>query len=130
MPTGQFEIIQMPIGLVNAIESVDKFWQQKGSKDGYVVHRGDWAVIRHCYDLFRISYPQEVKIFVETQKNVRRDLKNEKGIVKEGEAMLQHVANIPQKLFALISTFYPRQKWDTKFVHQLCKEIPIIKVGK
>ena len=62
-PTEQFEVIQMPVGLVTAIESLDKFWQLNGSKEGYVVHRGDWKVIRHCFDLFRIAYPNEEKIF-------------------------------------------------------------------
>lgn len=126
----EFEVINMPVGLVTAIDSVDKFWQVNGSKDGYVTHKGDWKVIRYCYDLFRISYPNEVKIFIQTQKELRRDLKNEKGMIKEGDARLQHIAEIPQKLHALISVFYPKQKWDAKFVRQLCKEIPLIKVGK
>lgn len=120
----------MPIGLVTVIDKTDTFWRENGSKNGYVHHRGDWKVITFCYDMFRISYPKEAKIFIETQKNLRKDLINQDGSVKEGEARVRHVANIPEKMFALINTFYPKQKWDRKFVFELAKHLPVIQIPK
>lgn len=128
----EYEVIEMPSAMVAAIDKVDKFWQKFGSKDGYVHHRGDWKVIVFTYELFKISYPHEAKIFAETQKNIRNALKREDGgiVKKETGVRMRHVANIPEKMFSLINTFYPRQKWDKKFVVELAQHLPVISVPK
>lgn len=120
----------MPKVLVHTIEKIDEYWQKHGSKAGHVEGKSDWKVVLFAWELFRISYPEDVKIFVETQRRVKQALKHEHGIVKEPNIMQQHVMNMPQKLYQLINTFYPNQKWDRDFVRELAERLPVLKVPK
>ena len=103
---------------------------QNGSKQGVVEHEGDWKTIEFCYEVFRISYPEDLKVFIETQKKVRYNLKHEHGGFKDGEARMQHMMNIPQKMYQLINVFYPDQKWDRTFVRELAVRLPVFRVPK
>lgn len=126
-----YEVIQMPKILIEVVDTLDKYFKLHGNKQGVVDSKADWKLVEMCYDLFRISYPEDLKVFIATQKQIRYNLKNEDGSIKEkGGARAQHMMNIPQKMYQLINTFYPNQTWDRKFVLELAKHLPVFKVPK
>ena len=116
----------MPKILVEVVDRVNQYYKLYGSKQGVVETEGDWRVIELCYELFRISYPDDLKVFVETQKRIRYNLKHEHG----GVDGMRHMLNIPQKMYQTISVFYPQQKWDKEFGRKLCTRLPVLKVPK
>lgn len=126
------EIITIPNSVLQASTALDKFWQLHGSKDGYVQGRADWEIIGYCYELFALRYPTDLRIFVETQKRVRENLKFEHGNVEKASSSVegQHMMNIPQKMYQLINTFYPNQKWEKPFVIELARKLPVLSVPK
>ncbi len=122
-------VVPYPRALVEAIDIINEFFRKNGSKHGFVEHDGDWRVIEYCYELFQISYPEDLKIFVETQKKIRQNLKSANGgFTDDGGGEMQHKMNIPQKMYQLINRFYPLQKWDKKFVAKLAQKLPVLKV--
>lgn len=123
-------VVPMPRAIVEAVDSINEFFRINGSKQGYVEHNGDWKVIEFCFEVFRVSYPEDLKVFVETQKKIRYNLKHEHGGFEEGEARMQHMMNIPQKMYQLINKFYPQQRWDKKFATELATKLPVFRVPK
>lgn len=115
--------------LANAVVVIDKFYANKCSKNGRVEGRSDWKMIEYLYELFRIAYPEEARIFIESQKQVQRHLKTDTGKTSEdANESMRHLINMPQKFYQTIKLYYPKQKWDKKFVLQLCRRMPILSV--
>ena len=124
------ELAVFPKSLLEAVEVIDKHWKMYGSKDGYIERQKDWDVVEHCFELFRLSYPEDFKIFVKTQRDIRGNLKEKHGGITEPDVNMQHMINIPQKMYQLINVFYPSQKWDKKFCIKLAKKLPVLSVPK
>lgn len=124
------EYVVVPKSLYAAVDVIDKYWQQHGNKEGTIEGKGDWAVVKYCYDLFCIAYPEDLKIFTATQKRVRANLKHKYGNVEKVGSSVegQHMMNMPQKLYQLIATFYPQQKWTKEFVIEFCNKMPTFRV--
>lgn len=101
-----------------------------GSTNGMVDSKRDWEIVEDCFEVFAIVYPEDVKVFIDTQKKVRDNLKYETGAIEEGEARMQHMMNMPQKFYLMVSKLYPQQKWDRDFVMELAKRMPVLSVPK
>jgi hypothetical protein len=84
----------------------------------------DWDVIGFIYKGFSVLYPKDAREFEKYMKEVHH-ISNPHGIKKEGNAMIQHVLEVPEKLYKMINAIFPAQKWnDKKFVRSFAKHYP------
>lgn len=112
--------VPFPADLVFQVDRIVEL--AKGSQ-GAVQSQGDLKVLREIYELFRKYYPEANKDMEIAVKHFKT-YEKEKGISKEGSAMIQHQIEVPERLYQLISAVYPNQKWDRKFVRILVQAIP------
>ena len=112
--------------VVLAVDHMVDIAKKNGSKD-YVQTSADWATIRELFNLYAKMYPQHYTTFTKGIKEYRQT-ENAHGIAKDkGEAMIQHVLEVPDKFHAMVKTIFPLQKWDRKFTLRLAKECPALK---
>jgi hypothetical protein len=78
-------------------------------------------ILRGWYALF----PEYAGQFFKHMKEVRLRAKH-LGVSREGEAMLQHLVEVPQSLYQMIDIAFPDQKWDKKFILKFAKRIPAL----
>lgn len=107
------------------VEFVDNLmdYARKYSSMSDVTTQGDWDTLAFIYKGWKILYPQDAWNFEHDMMKVRKDTVK-KGIVKEGEAMMQHLMNIPGPLYHMIKTIFPNQKWNRKFINKLLFVFP------
>lgn len=72
----------------------------------------DWNIIAFLYKGWSILYPQECHDFEEHIKRVHLYSHDNKGIAKEGSAQVEHLLEIPEKLYKMILSIFPEQKWS------------------
>lgn len=89
-----------------------------------VEDEGDWKIINLLYKGWSIMYPHDVKDFERHMEDVRTHTFVEKGIIKEGEAMMQYLMEVPKPLHDMVCAIYPLQQWDRKFVYGLLERFP------
>ncbi len=117
------------------VVTMDKFYKAKCNwKGGFVDSNNDWKMIEYLYEGFRICYPEEAKIFIESQKRVKATLKTEYAEAdhENDNSTMRQLINMPQKLHELIRRCYPNQKWGgpegKKFAIELCRRMPVLSV--
>lgn len=79
-----------------------------------------WNLVEFIVRGWKAIYPEYADAFFKNMANIRAHAPRN-GIVKEGEARLQHQLEIPQSLWALLSKAFPNQKWDRKFIISFAK---------
>lgn len=120
-----------PRHLVEAVDSLIEFAKNRQSPNGRVEWDGDWEVIRAIFQLFAVTCPEECQAFVRSQRQNRALLSNPNAIVKQGEARMQHMLEVPELVDFMIKTLFPRQRTqDRKFITRLSKVLPVLKVGE
>lgn len=111
------------------VEFVDSLLQiaRKNESKSRVQHQKDWETIHFIYRGFCALFPKTAADFEKHMKNMRSMARNDKGIAREGEAMIQHQLEVPQPFYQMVNTIFPDQKWDKQFVFQLSKYLPVLK---
>ncbi len=108
---------------------VDRIVEAAKGSSGFVQTQADLKVLRMLFDLFVRYYPQAANDLYQSVKFFKTNEK-EKGISKEGSAMIQHTLEMPQRLHELIHAVYPNQKYDRQFVRRLVSVIPEVRATK
>lgn len=124
---------ELELKLAAYVVTVEKFYKTKCNwRGGRVESANDWKMIEYLYEGFRISYPEEAKIFIESQKKVQRMLKTDyaEADPDNSNSTMRQLVNMPQKFHQLIQRCYPKQKWDKKFALELCRRMPMLSVPK
>lgn len=98
----------------------------KMGRPTHVTNDNHWGLIEFIIEGWSELYPEYSHDFIVHMKRVRLHA-NHLGVSREGEAIIQHQLEIPQKLFQLIMVAFPDQKWDREFNLQFAKHFPSLK---
>lgn len=109
--------------IVLFIDKLIEVRNKNGSTEGTISTEKDWETMQFLLRGWKILYPEEAYSFNNHMKILRRDTKNN-GLVKEGNALIQHQMEIPETLYKMIKALFPVQKWDKKFVTAFTKRFP------
>lgn len=105
--------------LVGFIDALIDLAKKNGSKER-VSTSFDYKTLDFIMKGYEVLYPQESKEFYTYMKEWRRQ-STHLGVSREGDAILQHKFNLPQKVHDLIRVIFPKQEWNKKFVNNFAK---------
>lgn len=87
----------------------------------------DWKVAEFLYKGWKTLYTEHANEF-EKHMSIIRAISVQNGVSKEkGGAQIQAQMEVPQKLYQMLSAFFPYQIWDKKFVKEFSKRFPQLK---
>lgn len=118
-----------PRSYVEVIDRLIDLAKKNGSKDVIQSSR-DWQTIEYIYKAFSILFPNEHAQFEKNMQELRARQLNRNSIAKQDGGMIQFQLNMPQKLYDMIITFFPKQAFDKKFVQGLAKHLPVLQVAE
>lgn len=83
-----------------------------------------WELLDFIIRGWDALYPEYSRPFFEHMKEVHRRA-NHLAVSREGEAMIQHQLEIPQRLNEIIMIAFPQHKWSKKFNLEFAKRYNI-----
>jgi hypothetical protein len=112
--------------LVYMVDHIVEIAKKNGSKE-YVQTSHDWDTVREIFSIWSKLFPKHYENFAQSIREFR-STENAHGIGKgKGGAVIQHNLEVPEMFHNMVKIIFPDQKWDTRFAHQLAKEVPILK---
>lgn len=128
MDTDNIELgyLKVPI---EKLKMVDKIVDLRKGRPSFVDGDKDWEVIWELFVLWYTEYPEQYEEFSKSIALIRDNLKNSNAMIKEGDSLMQHQLEVPEMFHRMIKICYPDQKWDRKFVREISRRIPILKVA-
>lgn len=114
---------------IEKLKMVDKIVELRKGRPTFVDGEKDWEVIWELFVLWYTEYPEHYEEFQRSIQALRDSLKRSDAIAKEGESMIQHQLEVPEMFHRMIKICYPDQQWDRKFVKELSRRIPVLKVA-
>ena len=122
----QFYYVEVPR---KKVEIVDKLVELSKNSGTTIESEKDWEIVEKLFDFFKVEFPEAYNDYLQSIAILRSQHNYGNAIVKEGEAMMQHQLEIPEKFAELIWAIFPDQKFDRDFVRGLSKTLPILKVA-
>lgn len=123
----EFEYVAMSAA---KLAKVEKIVSMAKGRPTFIDGEKDWEIIWELFTLWYEEYPEEYYEFQKSIADIRRNLKNNKGTFKSDSGELwQAQLEVPMTFHTMIKSIYPDQKWDRKFVREIAKRIPIIKIA-
>lgn len=118
-------ITQVPFEteIVKFVDSIVDMTRRNGSKR-YVDSQGDWTILEYIYNGFKIFYPEDAYQFEQYMHSVHQATNWNNGISHEGDAIIEHILEVPQKLYQMIGAIYPDQKWTGSFARKFKGHFP------
>lgn len=114
--------------IVDVVEALIRFARTKGYSQ-IVSSEGHWEVIEKIFEAWAALYPEEYQTFKKTQSVQKSHQKNKHASSREGEAILQHIAEIPLKFEQMIKVIFPMQRTqDKKFIRKLARRMNLLKM--
>lgn len=121
------EMVPVYRQLSEAIDSIIEVANKNGSKDS-VVTSGDWETVIYIFKVWETLYPQQASDFYKSMSFFRSH--ETTGVAKDkGGATIQHQLEVPQQFYLMFKVFFPKQKWDKKFVRGLSSVLPQLKAN-
>lgn len=112
------------------LDNVDRIIELAKDRPTFVDGDKDWEIIWELFKLWYTEYPEQYHDFQLSVAEIRKELKNKDGMIKEdGADLWQRQLEIPATFYSMIRAIYPDQKWNRKFVKGLAIRIPILKVA-
>jgi len=107
------------------VDFVDKLIEvaKKNDSSGRIRWKQDWETVAFIYLGFKSLYPISCRDFEKKMHEWQGSIQRH-GILKEGEAMIQHQLEVPRPFYMMFNTIFPDQQWDKKFVQDLSKHLP------
>lgn len=111
------------------VEIVDKLVELAKNSGTTIENDRDWEIVAKLFEFFKVEFPEDHYYFLQGIAQMRAQHNYGNAIIKEGEGMIQHQLEIPEKFAELIMAVFPDQKFDRDFVRGLAKTLPILKVA-
>jgi hypothetical protein len=124
--TDQFYYVEVPRRKVQIIDALVEL--SKNSSTSIQTNK-DWEIVEKLFEFFKTEFPEDYQHFLIGIAQIKRDHNYGKAFIKEGESMVQHQMEIPEKFAELIYAIFPDQKFDRDFVRGLARTLPILKVA-
>lgn len=126
MTADNFYYVEVPR---KKVEIVDKLVELAKNSGTTIESEHDWEIVTNLFEFFKVEFPEDYAEYLKSIYMLRQQHNFGNAIVKEGEAMMQHQLEIPEKFAELIWAIFPDQKFDRDFVRGLAKTLPILKVA-
>lgn len=122
----QFYYVEVPR---KKVEIVDRLVELAKNSGKTIETEKDWEIVEKLFVFFKHEFPEAYADYLQSIQHFRRQHNFGNAIVKDGEGMIQHQLEIPEKFAELIWAIFPDQKFDRDFVRGLSKTLPILKVA-
>jgi len=106
------QILGVPLQLKKMID--DLVEESSHASEQYPVTERDWKIVVQMYELWRVFFPNHYDQFIKSAEMYRREHLFNKGVVKEGNSMLQHKLEIPEMLYNMIKKVFPRFRFTNE----------------
>jgi hypothetical protein len=124
--TDQFYYVEVPRRKVQIIDKLVELSKNSGTT---IESQKDWEIVEKLFEFFKLEFPEDYQYFLIGIAQMKSNYNYGKAFIKEGESMIQHQMEIPEKFAELIYAIFPDQKFDRDFVRGLAKTLPILKVA-
>lgn len=122
----QFYYVEVPRRKVQIIDMLVELAKNSGTT---IETQKDWEIVEKLFEFFKVEFPEDYAYFLQGIAMMKSNYNHGKAFVKEGDGMVQHQLEIPEKFAELIYAIFPDQKFDKDFVRGLAKTLPILKVA-
>lgn len=122
----QIYYVEVPRRKVQIIDRLVELSKNSGTT---IESEKDWEIVEKLFEFFKTEFPEDYAYFLQGIAQMRRDHNYGTAMIKEGDSMVQHQMEIPEKFAELIYAIFPDQKFDRDFVRGLAKTLPILKVA-
>lgn len=126
MNTDQVYYVEVPR---RKVQLIDKIVELAKNSSTTIENDADWEIVRTLFDFFKTEFPEDYAYYLKSIAMFRSQHNYGNAFVKEGDGMIQHQLEIPEKFAELIWAVFPDQKFDRDFVRGLSKTLPIMKVA-
>lgn len=124
--TDQFYYVEVPRRKVQIIDRLVELSKNSGTT---IESDADWEIVAKLFEFFKSEFPEDYQHFLIGIAQMRSNYNYGKAFIKQGEGMVQHQMEIPEKFAELIYAIFPDQKFDRDFVRGLARTLPILKVA-
>jgi len=122
----QFYYVEVPR---KKVEIVDKLVELSKNSGTTIESEHDWEIVAKLFEFFKVEFPEDYNEYLKSIAMLRSQHNYGNAIVKQGDGMVQHQLEIPEKFAELIWAIFPDQKFDRDFVRGLSKTLPILRVA-
>jgi hypothetical protein len=124
--TDQFYYVEVPRKKVQIIDKLVELSKNSGT---IIESDKDWEIVAKLFEFFKTEFPEDYAYYLQSIAMLRSQHNYGKAFVKQGDAMIQHQLEIPEKFAEMIYAIFPDQKFDRDFVRGLSKTLPILRVA-
>jgi len=126
----EFSYLEVPRHKVQRVDAILDKHKRLNCND-WVQTDNDWEIVVDLYKFWITEYPEEYKTFYDSVTKYKNEMERSDGIVKDGDAMLQHQLELPEYFYRFLIAVFDKQEshFDRKFVKELSKRIPLFKVA-
>ena len=122
----QFYYVEVPR---KKVEMIDKLVELSKNSGTTIEDEKDWEIVAKLFEFFKVEFPEDHYYFLQGIAQIKSNYNHGTAMVKQGDGMVQHQLEIPEKFAELIYAIFPDQKFDKDFVRGLAKTLPILKVA-
>lgn len=116
------EILGVPLHFKNLIDKIVE--ESSHSQEKYPVSDRDWNLVVTIYELWKNFFPTHYQEFLESAKIFKNEHVLNKGIVREGQTILQHKLEIPEMLYTMIKKVFPEFRFTEKNAKKFVSLLP------
>jgi hypothetical protein len=122
----EMEYYTVPAKVVKGADHLMALSKQT-TPEGKVETSKDWWVLEETIKVYRSMFPRDYLEFVESVARIRQAHRGiSKGVAKEaGGAEIRSTLELPQRLYEMIMTMFPAQRFDKEFVYKFANRLPI-----
>lgn len=118
----------IPIELLKRID--DLVEESSHASEKYPVTNKDWEIVVKTYELWRVFFPNLYEDFIKSAEFYRDSYVTSKGVVKEGNSVIQHKLEMPEFLYKMLKKVFPEFKLDDKTINKFVSVLPEFGVSK
>lgn len=122
----QFYYVEVPR---KKVEIVDKLVELSKNSGTTIESEFDWEIVAKLFEFFKAEFPEDYNEYLKSIAMLRSQHNYGTAMIKQGDGMMQHQLEIPEKFAELIWAIFPDQKFDRDFVRGLSKTLPILRVA-
>lgn len=108
----------------------------RGGPNALVQTEEDWKVVLAILNICAKYFPKEIHDYLELNKAVKLNQKNQYGLLEDPETKKGGAANVrqtgtwPFEFETLVRVVWPNQRMDKKFTRELFRRFPMLRTAE